>query len=161
MNAATGQICTTCGGRGQTTTKETLKTKIPPGIDHGQKVRLAGKGHPGLAGGPPGDLYLEIEVAPDPVFTRKGQDLYREISVPLFDAVLGGQVEVGTLTGKASLKIPAGTQNGQKLRLRGQGVPAGKNKEAGDLYVTVKVLIPKKLNPEAQEMFEKLRTMVA
>jgi molecular chaperone DnaJ len=161
FNASTGQICPECGGRGQKTTHEQLKTRIPPGVDTGSKVRLAGKGQPGMNGGPPGDLFLEIEVGPDPVFSRRGQDIYIQADVNLLDAVLGGQIEVPTLSGRASLKIPAGAQNGAKLRLKGQGVPETKNKPAGDMYVTLKVLIPKKLNAEAKELFEKLRGLVS
>lgn len=153
--------CAACGGRGQTTVKEKLKARIPPGVNSGSKVRLAGKGLPGRDGGPPGDLYLEIEVAPDPVFRRKGQDLSTEISITLFEAVLGGKVEVPTLKGRAKLKIPAGTQNGQKFRLKSKGAPKTKDKPAGDLYVSVKVDIPKDLSPEAKEMFGKLEPIVS
>ena len=160
FDPSSGGPCLACGGRGQTSTREKIKTRIPAGVDTGQKVRLAGKGQPGSSGGPPGDLFLEIEVAPDPVFTRKGRDLYVDTNVNLFDAVLGGKIEAPTLSGRASLKIPAGTQTGGKFRLKGQGVPKTKGKPAGDLYVTVKVIIPKDLSAEALEMFEKLRTMV-
>jgi len=152
--------CLTCRGQGQVLKRETIKARIPAGVDNGSKVRLAGKGLPGRDGGPPGDLYLEIEVTPDPVFRREGRDLYTEVPISLFDAVLGGQVEVPTLTGRATLKIPAGTQNGQKFRLKGQGVPKTKTKPAGDLYVSVKVMIPRKLTPEAKELFEQLREKV-
>jgi molecular chaperone DnaJ len=155
-----GQPCPSCGGRGQTTTHESIKAKIPAGVDTGQKVRLAGKGQPGVNGGPAGDLLLEIDVAPDPVFTRKGRDLYVETNVTLFEAVLGGKIEVPTLSGRASLKVPAGTQNGAKMRLKGQGAPETKNKPAGDLYVTVKVLVPKELDEQAKAKFEELQQMV-
>jgi len=129
-------------------------------VDNGSKVRLAGKGLPGREGGPPGDLYLEMEVTPDPVFRREGRDLDTEVAISFLDAVLGGKVEVPTLTGRATLKIPAGTQNGQKFRLKGQGVPKTKSKPAGNLYVSVKVLIPKNLSPEAKDLFEQLREKV-
>lgn len=152
--------CAACGGRGQTTVKEKLKARIPPGVSSGSKVRLAGKGLPGRDGGQPGDLYLEIEVDPDPVFRREGQDLFTEISITLFEAVLGGKVEVPTLKGRAKLKIPAGIQNGQKFRLKGKGAPKTKGKPAGDLYVSVKVVIPKDLSSEAKEMFGKLQAIV-
>ena len=154
------QVCTACGGQGQTNIHEKLKAKIPAGVDSGQKVRLAGKGSPGPGGGPAGDLFLEIEIESDPVFKRQGRDIYVETNVSLFDAVLGARIEVPTLTGRAALKIPAGTQNNAKFRLKGQGIKAGAKAPEGDLYVTVKVAIPKKLSPEAQEMFEKLRNMV-
>ena len=102
----------------------------------------------------------EIQVAPDPVFSRQGRDIYTETSLTLFEAVLGGSIEIPTLTGRASLKVPPGTQNGRKFRLKGKGVPAGQGKTDGDLYVTVKVLIPKEISPEAKEMFEKLKAIV-
>ncbi|MEW5722156.1 MAG: molecular chaperone DnaJ [Thermodesulfobacteriota bacterium] len=157
-----GQVrpCAACAGRGQVSRRETIKARIPAGIDTGQKVRLTGKGQPGQGGGPPGDLYLEIEVGSDEVFRREGRDLHLETEVTLFEAVLGGRIEVPTLAGRASLKIPAGTQNGGRFRLKGQGLPATKGRPAGDLYITVRVLIPKGLSPEAKGLFEKLRDMV-
>ena len=153
--------CAACGGQGRTVTRETIKAKIPAGIDSGQKIRLAGKGQPGVDGGPPGDLFLEVEVAPDPVFKRSGQDITTETALSMFDAVLGGKVEVPTLTGRAALTLPPGTQNNAKFRLKGQGVPANRGKAAGDLYVVVKVNIPKDLSPRARELFEQLRGEVA
>ena len=152
--------CPTCHGAGQVATRETIKAKIPAGIDTGQRIRLSGKGQPGEDGGPAGDLFIEIEVAPDPVFRREGQDIYAEAAVSLFDAVLGGSVEVPTLTGRATLKIPPGSQNGAKFRLKGQGVPKSKSKPAGDLYVQIKVPLPKDLSPEAKDLFAKLRDVV-
>ena len=160
FNPSTSQVCTSCGGQGQVGVREKIKAKIPAGIDTGQKVRLAGKGQPGLNGGPAGDLYLEIEVAPDPVFRREGQDIYTEANITLFEAVLGAKIEVPILSGRAALKVPAGTQNGAKFRLKGKGVPAARGRVAGDLFVTVKVLIPKDLTSEAAESFEKLKEMV-
>jgi len=146
--------CQTCGGQGQTLKREKIKARIPAGVDNGSKVRLAGKGLPGLAGGPPGDLFLKISVAPDPIFKRQGRDIYIETDVSLFEAVLGAKIEVPTPTGgRAALTLPPGTQTGQKLRLKGKGMPKG------DLYVIVKVLLPKKLSPEAKELFEKLKDL--
>ncbi len=133
---------------------ENLKAKIPAGIKDGQKVRLKAKGSPGLNGGPPGDLMLEVSIKPDPVFTRQGDDLLAEVSVSLYDLLRGGALEVPTLGGRASLKLPAGTQNGAKMRLKGQGMP--KKKEHGDLYVTLKAKLPTKLSPEALELVERL-----
>ncbi|MBF0531005.1 MAG: hypothetical protein HQK55_17410, partial [Deltaproteobacteria bacterium] len=123
-------------------------------------VRLAGKGQPGVNGGPPGDLYLEIEIADDPVFKRQGRDLYIETRINLFDAVLGGKVQVPTLTGRANLTVSPGTQSGRKLRLKGQGVPATGDRPAGDLYVTINIHIPDRLSPKAKEIFEQLRDLV-
>jgi molecular chaperone DnaJ len=160
LDVSTGQVCSACGGRGQTSVRERIKVRIPAGIDTGRKVRLAGKGQPGVSGGPPGDLYLEVDVAPDPVFTRQDRDIHLDTNVTLFEAVLGDKIEVPTLTGRASLTIPAGTQCGAKFRLKGQGLAATNKKPAGDLYVTVKVIIPKNLSPEAAELFRQLKDKV-
>ena len=148
--------CPSCGGRGQVNQLENLKAKIPAGIKNGQKVRLKGKGGPGENGGSSGDLLVEVTVRPDPVFTRDDKNLSAELPVSLYDLLLGGTVEAPTLTGRASLKIPAGTQNGTKMRLKGQGMPATKKDAAGDLYVTIKAVLPGKLNAEAKKIVAKL-----
>jgi len=148
--------CPSCGGRGQVNQLENLKAKIPAGIKNGQKVRLKGKGAPGDNGGPAGDLLVEVTVRPDPVFTRQDRDLSADLPVGLYDLMLGGTVEVPTLMGRASLKVPAGTQNGTKMRLKGQGMPATKKDAAGDLYVTIKVVLPGKLSAEAKKIVANL-----
>ncbi len=152
--------CRTCGGRGTVTRKETLTVNIPPGADDGTRIRIPGKGRPGRRGGPAGDLYLELKVRPDPRFERRGYDLYLKQPIDLFTAVLGGEIIVPTLTGRVKLKIPPGTQSGQKFRLRGQGLyrPDGSR---GDLYVEVQITVPTKLSPEARRKFEELRAMMA
>lgn len=144
--------CPQCGGRGYTNHLENLKVKIPAGIKNGQKVRLRDKGSPGENSGPPGDLLVEVTINPDPVFTRVDQDLNADLPVGLYDLLLGGQVEVPTLTSRAQLKVPAGTQNGTRMRLKGQGMPATKKETAGDLYVTIKAVLPGKLSPEAKKI---------
>ncbi len=148
--------CPECGGRGQVSRQENLKAKIPAGIKNGQKVRLQGKGSPGENGGPSGDLLVEVAIQPDPVFTRKDNDLYADLPVGLYDLLLGGQVEAPTLTGRAQLKVPAGTQNGTRMRLKGQGMPASKKEAAGDLYVTIKAVLPGKLGAEAKKLVARL-----
>ncbi|MDR2945523.1 MAG: DnaJ domain-containing protein [Candidatus Adiutrix sp.] len=148
--------CPTCGGRGQVSQVENLKAKIPAGIKSGQKVRLKGKGSPGENGGPSGDLLVEVTVLPDPVFTRNGQNLSADLTVGLYDLLLGGTVAAPTLGGRAQLKIPSGTQNGTKMRLKGQGLPATKKEAAGDLYVTLKAALPTKLSAEAKALAEQL-----
>ncbi|MEW6267209.1 MAG: molecular chaperone DnaJ [Thermodesulfobacteriota bacterium] len=155
------KACSVCQGRGRIMVREKIKARIPAGVDTGQKVRLAGRGAPGPDGGGPGDLFLEIEVAPDPVFQRQGRDIHIETEVTLFEAVLGAKIEVPTLTGRTALTMPPGTQNGARFRLKGQGVPAGRKHPAGDFYVTVKVLIPRNLSPQAREMFQRLEAVVA
>jgi molecular chaperone DnaJ len=148
--------CPDCRGRGTVGRKRTIKAKIPAGVVDGQRIRLKGKGLPGQDGGPPGDLSLVVRVAPDKEFSRDGDlDLKLEKTVSLYQALLGGQVEIPTMTGRATLKIPASTQNGARFRLKGKGVVAS-SKKAGDLYVTVKVVLPSSLTAEAQELVERL-----
>ncbi|MBW1918176.1 MAG: molecular chaperone DnaJ [Deltaproteobacteria bacterium] len=153
------QICRWCGGQGTVPGVETIEVQIPPGVDQGTRLLLAGKGNPGLNGGPPGDLYLIISVRPHPQFTRQGKDIYLKRTISLFDAVLGGKINVPTLDGSVALKIPPGTQNGQRFRLKGKGV-ASKSGPPGDQYVEVSVRIPRHLDPKAKELFQDLREMV-
>ena len=129
-----------------------LNVKIPAGIDDSAKIRLAGQGEPGVAGGPNGDLIITVHVAPDPIFTRKGNDVYSSIEIPFSEAILGTKKPVRTLTKTVSLAIPAGTQSGTKLRLKGQGISA--NGLTGDQYVEVKVTIPKTLTANQRKMIE-------
>lgn len=149
--------CPKCGGQGQITGRHTIKARIPAGIDNKQKVRLAGKGGPGENGGPAGDLYLEVEIAPDPNFSRKGNDLYFNLPVSLYESLLGAQLEVPTLTGRARVTLPPGTANGAKMRLKGQGIKGARQQEAGDLYVICRVVLPTQLNETAVKLVKKLR----
>ncbi|MDR1545971.1 MAG: DnaJ domain-containing protein [Deltaproteobacteria bacterium] len=152
------KTCPACRGRGSQSSRQTLKARIPAGVKDGQKIRLRGKGLPGERGGPPGDLNLTVKVNPDPVFTR-GDDLNLRLEkeVDLYQAMLGGALEVPTLGGKATLKLPPGSQNGAKFRLKGQGVSVGR--KTGDLIVTVKVVLPGPLSPEANKLVERLREL--
>jgi curved DNA-binding protein len=134
------------------------KVSIPAGVTTGTKVRIAGEGSPGFLGGTAGDLLLVIEVAPDPVFTREGDDLLAEVKVDMFTAMLGGSVEVPTMTRPVSLKITPGTQSGKKLRLSGKGMPImGKPAAYGDLTVRILVTVPENLTPEQLVKVEALR----
>lgn len=133
-----------------------LEVKIPAGVKDGSRIRLAGEGAEGPTG-KRGDLYLIVKMAPHPVFERRGDDLYREVDVPFPTAALGGQIEVGTLTGKGTMKIPAGTQSGQTFRLAGQGMPRLNRQGRGDLYVRVRVSVPTNLTPRQRELIEELR----
>jgi curved DNA-binding protein len=139
----------------------TVDVRIPPGVGEGSRVRVAGEGEHGAGGGQSGDLYLRIHVAPHPQFERKGKDLYKRVMIPLTTAVLGGEVEVTTIGGKAlRLKIPPMTQYGQVFRLKGHGMPAvGKPDERGDLYATVDVELPRQLTPEQRAHFEALQKL--
>jgi DnaJ-class molecular chaperone len=152
-----GRPCVTCGGTGVTTRIRRLEVKIPPGVDTGSRVRLAGEGQPGANGAPQGDFYLTITVEPDLQFERKGDDLVTEIPVPLTAAMLGGEVLVPTLDGKRlRLTIPPETQNGQTFRLAGKGMPRLKGGGAGNLLARVQVTLPHALRPEEKRLFEEL-----
>ncbi|MBN1286607.1 MAG: J domain-containing protein [Anaerolineae bacterium] len=131
--------------------------KIPRGAKTGTKIRIAGYGQPGRAGGDAGDLYLKIDVTPSPAYERDGDDLYSSATVDLYTAVLGGQVRVPTLAGPVTLKIPAGTSSGRKFRLQGRGMPRLNNPDShGDLYVEVKVEVPKNLSERERALFTEL-----
>ena len=134
--------CRACGGKGVTEAKRTISVNIPAGVKDGAKIRLAGQGEAGIAGGPAGDLYLLVRVLPHAEFERKGNDIYSTAAVDMTDAALGAKVSVKTLEGTAEVTIPPGTQGGAKLRLRGRGVKAASG-ETGDHYVVVKVGIPR------------------
>lgn len=132
--------------------------KIPRGAATGAKVRLAGEGHPGIGGGRAGDLYLVVHVAEDPQFKRQGDDLHVDVKVDVFTAMLGGEAEVPTMTRPVRVKIRAGAQSGQKLRLAGKGMPKLRHENAfGDLYARVMVTVPHPLNAAQIELAEALR----
>ncbi len=134
-----------------------LEVKIPAGVDTGSRVRIANEGAPGFGGGPSGDLYLVVTLRSHPTFKREGNDLRCEVPVDLYTALLGGEVRVPTLTGNVLLKIPPETQNGQVLRLKGQGMPNLKTPRVrGDLYVETKVVLPQKLSRREKELFQEL-----
>ncbi len=138
----------------------TIEVRIPRGIDTGKRIRVRGKGMPGVAGGQPGDLYLKVEVLPHPTFERRGDDLYVKVPVDLYTAVLGGEVRVPTLTGQVMLKIPPGTQNGKVFRLRGLGMPKLTNPDQrGDLFAEVVVQVPTSLSDEERRLFQQLRDL--
>ena len=134
-----------------------LSVKIPVGVRDGQRIRLAGQGAPGSAGGPSGDLFLRVRVRPTPVFQRDGDDLRMDLPVALHEALLGAEVTVPTLKGRVSLRIPPETQNGRTIRLAGQGMPRATG-GFGDLYVTVKVVLPTKLTDKERELVNELAT---
>lgn len=155
-NGATRRLAMTHGGQ-----SKTVDVRIPPGVGDGSRVRVAGEGEPGSGGAPSGDLFLRIRATRHPRLERKGRDLHTHVTVPLTTAVLGGEAEVTTLSGKPlRLKIPATTQGGQVFRLKGHGMPAvGKPDEHGDLYATVDVELPRSLTPEQRQHFEALQKM--
>ncbi|MBE9506862.1 MAG: DnaJ domain-containing protein [Chloroflexi bacterium] len=134
-----------------------VRVKIPPGAQSGSKIRVASKGSPGYGGSPPGDLYLNVTVKPHPVFRRDGKNLRCNVDIDLYTAVLGGEVQVPTLDGDVSLKIPAGTNSGKTFRLRGKGMPnPRKPKQHGNLLATIQIQVPQKLSARQKELFEEL-----
>lgn len=137
--------CSRCGGRGYYNKEQRLSVKIPPGVDNNYKIRIPGKGMPGKGNGRDGDLYLEVHIKEDPVYTRKGDDLYRDLHISLYDAILGGKVDVDTFDGIISVKIPEMTSSGTVLRVPQKGVPHLKSSGRGDLYLKVLVDIPRNI----------------
>jgi len=134
-----------------------LEVKIPPGVDTGSRIRISGKGEPGGGSGPSGDLYLRVAVLPHQSFERRGDDLYTDVPVELYTALLGGEVPVQTLQGQVMLRIPPETQSGKRFRLRGLGMPRLKNlKQKGDLYAGVSIVLPQGLSSREKDLFGQL-----
>jgi len=148
--------CATCGGSGQVRRPETFDVRIPPGVDTGSRVRVPGKGNAGARGGAPGDLYIVTEVEPHPLFERKGDNIYIKVPVTITEAALGAKVEVPTLDGPTTIKIPPGTQSGQKLRLRDKGAPSLRASARGDQFVEVQVAVPKVADERSKEILREL-----
>lgn len=153
------QKCSDCRGRGRVSENVKLAVKIPAGIDTGQKLKLRGEGEPGAGGGPAGDLYVFVEVKEHPFFQREGFDVQCEVPVSFTQAALGAEIETPTLDGTVKLKIPAGTQGGKRLRLKGKGIPHIGGRDRGDQYVTVQVEVPTKLTTEQRQLLEKFATL--
>ena len=145
--------CSECQGTGVTTRTRTINVRIPPGVEDGQRIRLAGQGEAGLRGAPSGDLYVTVHVRPDKVFGRDGDDLTVTVPVSFHELALGTTLSVPTLEGKVGVRVPKGTSDGRILRVRGRGVPK-RSGGHGDLLVTVKVAVPPNLGGEAQEAME-------
>jgi molecular chaperone DnaJ len=156
----TGKIipdpCTTCGGQGKIKQQKTLEIKIPAGIDDGQRIRSTGNGEPGQNGGPPGDLYIEIRLRKHDIFERDGDDLHCQVPVSMTTAALGGEIDVPTLGGKATIDIPEGTQTGKTFRLRGKGVKGVRSTYPGDLYCHIAVETPVKLTEHQRKLLKEL-----
>jgi DnaJ-class molecular chaperone len=153
------RVCTICNGAGGKIIPKRLEVKIPAGVRDGSRIRIAGEGGPGRAGGSKGDLYLVVKVLPHKLFERKGDDLYTEVSVPLATAILGGEVRLPTLNGNLSLKIPPETQNGKVFRLAGKGMPQLGNNKYGNMFAKVKVVLPTNLTEEEKKLFERLQSL--
>ena len=149
-------ICDECRGKGKITNRKTITITVPAGIDTENRLRIAGKGGAGINGGSNGDLYIEFIVRDHDFYQREDDDIYIELPLTITEAVLGTKKDVPTLYGKVELTIPAGTQNGDKMRLRGKGVENVNTKRKGDMYVITKIIIPEKLTREQKKLFEEL-----
>ncbi len=137
-----GTECPNCHGTGQIRKSEFINVKIPPGVNTGSKVRIAGKGNTGKRGGPPGELFITIEVEPHPMFKREGSNIYVKVPITVPEATLGAKITVPTIKGKSTIKLPPGTKSGQKFRLRGKGTPKIRQKSSGDQFVEVTIVPP-------------------
>ncbi len=149
--------CGACQGQGRKEETKTLSVKVPPGVDTGDRIRLSGEGEAGLEGGPPGDLFVQVNVLPHEIFQRDGTDLYCEVPVDFVDAALGGELEVPTLDGRVKLKVPAETQTGKLFRLRGKGVTPVRGGSPGDLMCRVVVETPVNLGNKQKELLRQFQ----
>ena len=148
--------CTVCRGQKRVTRTRKLSVTIPPGVDDGMRIRLSGEGEAGERGGPPGSLYVVLGVKPHPLFKRQENDILLEYPVSIVQAALGAEVKVPTMDGTSVLIIPAGTQHGSVFRLRGKGAPVLRGNRRGDEIVTVRVVVPDKLNDKQRKLLEEL-----
>jgi molecular chaperone DnaJ len=153
--------CEDCHGRGRVRKTKTLSVKVPAGVDEGDRIRLSGEGEAGRNGGPSGDLYVEIRVRPHKIFERISADLSCEVPLSFATATLGGEVELPTLNGNVSLKVPAGTQSGKVFRLRGKGVTTVRDARTGDLFARVAVETPVNLTSEQSEILSQFDELVS
>lgn len=151
-----GKTCETCDGAGEVLRPKTIEVNIPSAVRDGSTIRLAGQGGAGSNGSEPGDLYLHIRLRPHPVFSVKGDDLEVELPIAPWEAVLGAKVEAPTIDGKVEVTIPQGANNGQRLRLRGQGLNKRKGGR-GDEYVRLKIVVPKEVGAEERRLYEELQ----
>jgi molecular chaperone DnaJ len=159
-----GQIvsspCPDCHGQGRVQNHKSLSVKVPAGVDNGDRIRLGGEGEAGVNGGPGGDLYVQIQVRPHPIFKRDEGDLMCEMPISIATAALGGELEVPTLNGRLKLKIPAETQSGKLFRMRGKGVKPVRSGVTGDLICRVMVETPVKLNARQKELLREFETSI-
>jgi molecular chaperone DnaJ len=146
------RLCEPCGGTGQETRSESVQVRIPAGINDSDRVRVAGKGNAGLHGGPPGDLYISVQVAAHPVFRREGDDLHMVLAIAVHEAALGAKVDIATPDGTARLRVPPGTQSGQRFRLRERGAVSTRDGRRGDLVVEARLMLPRLLDERSKEL---------
>jgi molecular chaperone DnaJ len=152
--------CSACGGQGRVARDRSLSVNVPAGVETGTRIRLAGEGEAGLRGGPPGDLYIFVDVREHPIFARDGQTLFCAVPVSVVTAALGGEIEVPTIDGgRARVRIPAGSQSGRQMRLKAKGMPAIRSSQSGDMIIELSVETPVNLTARQKELlreFEKL-----
>jgi molecular chaperone DnaJ len=156
MKEFVAEACPDCNGEGRLREKKKLKVKIPPGMDSGTHLVMPGEGNGGVHGGPPGDLYIVMHVRPHDFFQREGYDLHLTVPVSFVQAALGTRFTIPTLKASHELVIPPGTQPGEVIRLKGEGVPYPKGQRRGDLLVEVKVVIPRDLNDQQRHLLQEL-----
>lgn len=143
--------CDACGGSGQETRSESVMVRVPAGVNHGDRVRVPGKGNAGFRGGPPGDLYITVHVAAHPLYRRDGDELHMMVPIAIHEAALGARIEIPTPDGGARLRVPPGTQSGQRFRLRERGVTT-RDGHRGDLIVEMRLMLPKLLDERSKEL---------
>ncbi len=154
-----GRLCPQCHGTGRVLLNKRFEVTIPKGIGEGQRIRLAGQGGAGINGGPNGDLYLIVHLQEDPTYKRKGDDLYVDLPVSIYDLILGAEVNVPTLSGEVAMRVPADTQNNRLLRLSGRGMPRVKAKGSGDQYVRLIGQLPQNLSDKEKKLFKELASI--
>lgn len=148
--------CKTCRGAGRAAVERKLLVKVPAGVDSGTQLRLTGEGESGIRGGPAGDLFVELRVRPDPRFERDGENLYAPLEIGYLQALLGAEVEIETLRGKKSLHVPKACQYGQQVKVSGQGLPSLRGSRVGDLVYVLKIVMPKKLSKEEEQLLRQI-----
>ena len=153
--------CSTCSGAGRVSRERTLSVNIPAGVEDGTRIRLAGEGEAGMRGGPPGDLYIFLEIKPHPFFQRDGADLYCRVPISMVQAALGGELGVHTLDGgESKVKIPEGTQSGRQFKIRGKGMPVLRARDFGDLYIQANVETPQNLTRRQRELLQEFEAEI-
>jgi molecular chaperone DnaJ len=150
------KTCNECKGHGRIKKRKTISVKVPAGVDTGQQIRIKEKGEAGINGGPNGDVYVEFKVSEHQIFKREGNDIYMELPINIAEATLGCKKDVPLMQGTITLNIPEGSQNGEKHRIKGKGVPYINSSRVGDLYIVIKVVIPTKLNKKQKDLFKEL-----
>jgi molecular chaperone DnaJ len=159
-----GQIiknpCKSCGGQGRTEKDRSLSVNIPAGVETGTRIRLSGEGEAGMRGGPSGDLYIFVEVAPHEIFQREGGNLFCRVPVSMASAALGGDIEVPSIDGgRSRVKIPSGSQSGRQMRLRGKGMPAIRSTQVGDMFIELAVETPVNLTSRQKELLREFEEL--